>query len=161
LSHLFDDQGRKVDPTGRLAEWWTNEDVARFDALTQKLVDQYNRYEPLPGVHVQGALTLGENIADLAGLTVAYDAYHASLNGKTPDIIDGLTGDQRFFLGYAQMWRTKYREAELRTELLTNPHPPGEERIATVRNIDAWYNAFSVVPTDSMYLSPEHRVRIW
>lgn len=161
LSHLFDDQGRKVDPTGRLAEWWTNEDIARFDALTQKLVDQYDRYEPLSGVHVQGALTLGENIADLAGLTVAYDAYHASLNGKTPGIIDGLTGDQRFFLGYAQMWRTKYREAELRTELLTNPHPPGGERIATVRNIDAWYNAFSVAPTDSMYLSPEHRVRIW
>jgi putative endopeptidase len=161
LSHHFDDQGRKYDKTGKLTEWWTKDDVARFTALTDKLVKQYDAYEPIPGQHIQGGLTLGENMADLAGLAVAYDAYHRSLNGKPAPVIDGLTGDHRFYLGYAQVWRTKFREPALRSQLLSDPHSPGKFRTAEVRNIDAWYQAFHVQPGDALYLAPTERVRVW
>ena len=161
MSHHFDDQGRKYDPTGKLADWWTPQDVARFKTFTDKLIAQYDAYEPVPGQHVQGGLTLGENIADLAGLTVALDAYHRSLNGKPAPVIDGLTGDQRFYLGYAQVWRTKTREQAERAQLLSDPHAPGHERVLTVRNLDPWYAAFGAKPGDKLYLAPEQRVRIW
>ena len=161
LSHHFDDQGRKYDPSGKLAEWWTAEDVTRFKSFTDKLVAQYDAYEPLPGQHVQGALTLGENIADLAGLTVAYEAYKKSLGGKPAPVIGGLTGEQRFYLGWAQVWRTKYREPSLRQQLLSDPHSPGQERVATVRNLDPWYEAYKPKAGETMYLAPAERVRIW
>ena len=161
LSHHFDDQGRKYDKTGKLTEWWTKDDVSRFTALTQKLVKQYDAYEPILGQHIQGRLTLGENMADLAGLAVAYDAYHRSLNGKAAPVINGMTGDQRFYLGYAQVWRTKFREPALRSQLLSDPHSPGQFRTAEVRNIDAWYQAFRVQPNDALYLAPTDRVRVW
>ena len=161
LSHHFDDQGRKYDKTGKLTEWWTAEDVKRFTALTDKLVKQYDAYEPIPGQHIQGGLTLGENMADLAGLAVAYDAYHKSLGGKPAPVIDGMTGDQRFYLGYAQVWRAKFREPALRSQLLSDPHSPGPFRTAEVRNIDAWYAAFGAQPGDALYLAPGDRVRVW
>ncbi|OQW45824.1 MAG: peptidase M13 [Proteobacteria bacterium SG_bin6] len=161
ISHHFDDQGRKYDPTGKLTDWWTPADVAAFDKLTAQLVKQYDGYEPLPGQHVQGALTLGENIADLAGLSVALDAYHKSLGGKPAPVIGGFTGDQRFYLGWAQVWRTKYREAALRQQLLTDPHSPGDERASVVRNLDPWYAAFKPQPGEKLYLANGDRVRIW
>ncbi len=161
ISHHFDDQGRKYDATGRLAEWWTKEDVTRFTALTDKLVRQYDAYEPLPGAHVQGGLTLGENIADLAGLTVAHEAYALSLNGKPAPVIDGTTGDQRFYLGWAQVWRRSYREANLRQRLLTDPHSPSPQRADVVRNLDPWYSAYKPAPGGKLYLAPDARVRIW
>jgi putative endopeptidase len=161
ISHHFDDQGRKYDQTGRLADWWTPADIQRFTALTDKLVKQVDAYEPLPGLHVQGALTLGENIADLAGLTVSYDAYKLSLAGREAPVIDGYTGDQRFYLGWAQVWRRSYREANLRQRLLTDPHAPSAERAAVVRNLDPWYSAYAPKPSDKLFLAPEARVRIW
>jgi putative endopeptidase len=161
ISHHFDDQGSHYDETGALREWWTAEDRTRFNALTAQLVAQYDAYEPLPGRHVQGALTLGENIADLAGLTVAYDAYQHSLGGRPAPVIDGMTGDQRFYLGWAQIWRRKYREANLLQRLLTDPHSPSEQRAAVVRNLDPWYAAFRPNASDALFLAPERRVRIW
>ena len=161
LSHHFDDQGAKYDKDGRLSDWWSPQDVKNFEALTGKLATQYDAYQPLPGMHLQGKLTLGENIADLAGLTVAYDAYLESLGGKAPPVIDGYTADQRFYLGYAQVWRRNYREANLRQRLLTDPHSPSEQRVAEVRNLDPWYPAFNVKPGQQLYLAPEQRVRIW
>jgi len=161
LSHHFDDQGAKFDGHGRLTKWWTDSDIAAFSAAEARLAAQYDAYEPLPGQHIQGKLTLGENSADLAGLAVALDAYHASLGGKPAPVIDGLTGDQRFFLGFAQVWRIKHREEALRQRLLTDPHSPGEYRVWTVRNNDAWYQAFAPKPTDKMYLKPADRVKIW
>jgi len=161
ISHHFDDQGAKYDEQGRLSQWWTDQDVRNFSALTQKLVKQYDAYEPLPGQHVQGALTLGENIADLAGLTVAYDAYHHALGGAQPPVIEGTTGDQRFYLGWAQVWRRNYREANLRQRLLTDPHSPSEQRAAMVRNLDPWYGAFAVPPGAKLALPEQDRVRIW
>ena len=161
ISHHFDDQGRKYDLTGKLGDWWTPQDVARFKTFTDALVKQYDGYEPLPGQHIQGGLTLGENIADLAGLTVALDAYHKSLNGQPAPVIDGLTGDQRFYYGWAQVWRTKYREPALRQTLLSDPHSPGHYRALTTRNLDPWYAAFDVKPGQAMYLAPDARVRIW
>ncbi len=161
LSHHFDDQGAKFDKSGKLTKWWTDSDIAAFNAAETKLAAQYDAYEPLPGQHVQGKLTLGENSADLAGLAIAYDAYHKSLGGKPAPVIGGLTGDQRFYLGYAQVWRINSREASLRQRLLTDPHSPGEYRVWAVRNIDAWYNAFSPAPASKMYLKPEDRVKIW
>jgi putative endopeptidase len=161
ISHHFDDQGAKYSEEGRLSDWWTPQDVKNFEALTGKLVTQYDAYEPLPGMKVQGKLTLGENIADLAGLTVAYDAYKASLGGKEAPVIDGMTGDQRFYLGWAQVWRRKYREANLRQRLLTDPHSPSQERTAIVRNLDPWYDAFQVRSGQRLYLTPDQRVRIW
>lgn len=161
LSHHFDDQGSKYDEHGALHEWWTPQDRTRFNALTAQLVAEYDAYEPMPGHHVQGALTLGENIADLAGLTVSYDAYHHALNGRAAPAIGGFTADQRFYLGWAQVWRRKYREANLLQRLLTDPHSPSEQRAAVVRNLDPWYAAFHPNPADALYLAPERRVRIW
>ncbi len=161
ISHHFDDQGRKYDPKGALADWWTAEDVKRFKAYTDRVEAQYAGYEPLPGMHVNGGLTLGENMADLAGVTVALDAYHKSLNGEPAPVIDGLTGDQRFFLGFGQVWRAKYREANLRNRLTTDPHTPGNWRPYVVRNLDAWYSAFDVKPGQKYYLTPEQRIKVW
>ena len=161
LSHHFDDQGAKYDKTGRLSDWWTPADVAAFNSRLDKLGAQYDAYEPLPGMHVQGKLTMGENVADLAGVTVAYDAYKASLGGQDAPVLNGTTGDQRFYLGWAQVWRRKYREANLRQRLLTDPHSPSEQRVAVVRNFDDWYQAYNVQPGQTLYLAPEARVRIW
>jgi putative endopeptidase len=161
LSHHFDDQGAKYNAEGRLSDWWTPADVAAFEARLGKLGAQYDAYEPLPGMRVQGKLTMGENVADLAGLTVAYDAYEASLKGQEAPVIDGFTGDQRFYLGWAQVWRRNYREANLRQRLLTDPHSPSEQRVAVVRNLDPWYAAYQPAPTDKLFLPPEQRVRIW
>ena len=161
LSHHFDDQGRKYDKTGKLTDWWTPRDVSRFTALTDRLVRQYDAYEPLPGTHVQGALTLGENMADLAGLTVSRQAYTIALAGTPAPVIGGFTGDQRFYLGYAQIWRTKYRDPALRRQLLTDPHSPGTQRTDEVRNQDAWYAAFGVQPAAALYLPPADRVKVW
>ncbi|MDT7533679.1 M13 family peptidase [Sphingobium sp. SA2] len=161
LSHHFDDQGAKYDETGKLNQWWTDADVANFKALTDKLVTQYDAYEPFPGAHVKGAFTLGENIGDLGGLAVALDAYHASLSGKPAPVIDGMTGDQRFFLGWAQVWRRNYREANLRQRLVTDPHAPSQYRADIVRNFDSWYEAFKPAPGGKLYLEPKERVKIW
>ena len=161
MSHHFDDQGAKFDARGQLAQWWTDADVANFTALEQKLVEQYDAYEPLPGLHVKGALTLGENSADLAGLSASYDAYHKSLGGRPAPVIDGLTGDQRFYLGWSQVWRRGYREATLRQQLLTDPHSPGQQRANIVRNMDPWYAAFKPAAGQKLYLTPEQRVRVW
>ena len=161
LSHHFDDQGAKYDETGKLSQWWTDQDVANFKALTGKLGAQYDAYEPFPGAHVKGAFTMGENIGDLGGLAVALDAYHASLGGKPAPVIDGMTGDQRFFLGWAQVWRRNYREANLRQRLVTDPHAPSQYRTDIVRNFDAWYDAFKPAPGGKIYLAPKDRVKIW
>ncbi len=161
MSHHFDDQGAKYDAKGRLVQWWSDADVARFKALSQKLVAQYDAYEPLPGMHVKGALTLGENSADLAGLAAAHDAYLASLKGAKPRVIDGFSADQRFYLGWAQVWRRNYREANQRQRLLTDPHAPSEQRTWIVRNMDAWYDAYRPAPADRLYLAPAARVKIW
>ncbi|MBV8685193.1 MAG: M13 family metallopeptidase [Alphaproteobacteria bacterium] len=161
LSHHFDDQGAKYNREGRLVDWWTPADVKNFGARLDALGAEYDAYEPLPGLHVQGKLTMGENVADLAGLTVAYDAWKASLGDETPKVIDGFTGDQRFYLGWAQVWRRNYREANLRQRLLTDPHSPSEQRAAVVRNLDPWYPAFGVQAGQRLYLPPAQRVRIW
>ena len=161
ISHHFDDQGSKYDQSGALNEWWTPQDRERFNALTAQLVAQYDLYEPLPGHRVQGQLTLGENIADLAGLTVAYDAYRLSLGGSPAPVLAGFSGDERFYLGWAQIWRRKYREANLLQRLLTDPHSPSEQRVAVVRNLDPWYGAYEVTADDTLYLPPQRRVRIW
>lgn len=161
LSHHFDDQGAKYNAEGRLTDWWTPADVAAFKKRTDALVAQYDQYEPLPGMHVKGALTLGENVADLAGLTVAYDAYKHSLGGEGAPVLDGTSGDQRFYLGWAQVWRRNYREANLRQRLLTDPHSPSQQRAWVVRNLDPWYSAFAPAPGNKLFLTPEQRVRIW
>ncbi len=161
ISHHFDDQGRKFDKFGKLADWWTPEDVKRFTALTDKVVQQYSAYEPLPGSHVNGELTLGENMADLAGITVAYDAYHRSLGGKPAPVLGGFTADQRFFFGATQIWREKYRDAFMQRMITTNEHTPGPFRPYVVRNIDAWYAAFKVKPGEADYLGPADRIKVW
>ena len=162
ISHGFDDQGSKYDAHGVLMNWWTEADRKNFDARTTNLVNQYNGYSPLPGMNVNGRLTLGENIADLAGLTVAEAAYRLSLNGKEPPVLDGFTGEQRLFLGYAQVWRYKARDATARQRILTDPHSPPQFRVSgAVRNVDAWYEAMGVKPGDKLYLAPEARVHLW
>jgi len=161
ISHHFDDQGAKYDENGRLVDWWTVDDVKAFEAAGKTLIAQYDAYEIFPGAYVKGALTLGENIGDLAGLTAAYDAYHHSLGGKEAPTIDGTTGDQRFYLGWAQVWRRNYREANLRQRLITDPHSPSEQRSWVVRNLDPWYSAFEAQPGQKLYLTPEQRVRMW
>ena len=160
ISHHFDDQGAKYDEHGRLADWWTPSDVAAFEAAGQRLIAQYDAYEVL-GEHVGGEFTLGENIGDLAGLAIAHDAYIKSLNGREAPVIDGTTGDQRFFMGWAQVWRRNYRDTNLLQRLTTDPHAPSIQRAWVVRNIDAWYSAFNVQPGTSLYLAPADRVRIW
>jgi putative endopeptidase len=162
IGHGFDDQGSKSDGDGVLRNWWTDEDKANFQALTARLGAQYDEFEPIPGFKVNGALTMGENIGDAAGNAVGLEAYHLSLNGQPAPVIDGTTGDQRFFYGWAQVWQSKYRDDALRNQIATDPHSPAEFRvIGPVRNIDAWYEAFDVKPGDKYYLAPEDRVRIW
>jgi len=161
MSHQFDDQGAKYDLHGNLVDWWTPADAKNFQSRLDRLGAQFDAYEPLPGFHVQGKLTMGENVADLAGLTVAHDAYIASLGGTEPPVIEGTTGDQRFYFGWAQVWRRNYREPNLRQRLLTDPHSPSEQRSAIVRNLDPWYPAFNVQSGQKLYLAPADRVRIW
>ncbi len=162
MTHSFDDQGRKHDAQGRLTDWWTPADVKQFEAKAQKFGAQYARMNILPGAHINPALTMGENIADLGGLTLALDAYHASLQGKPAPVIDGLTGDQRVFLGWAQVWRMKIRDEAARQRLTVDPHSPAPARvIGPMQNIDAWYTAFGIKPGDKEYLAPKDRVKIW
>ena len=161
ISHSFDNNGAEFDSTGAMRNWWTDADKKKFEQAGKALADQFGQYEPFPGLHVNGALTLGENIADVAGLAAAYEAYHASLNGKEAPAIDGFTGDQRFFLAFAQAWATKAREASLRQQIATDGHAPGQYRALTVRNQDAWYKAFDVQPGEKLYLAPEKRVKVW
>ncbi len=161
VSHSFDNLGSTFDSAGRLRNWWTPADLAKFNQAGQALVAQYNAYEALPGLRLNGRQTLAENIADVAGLAAAYDAYRASLGGKEAPVIDGFTGDQRFFIAYAQTWASKMREAALRGRIATDGHAPGQYRALTVRNLDAWYTAFDVKPGDKLYLAPEKRVKVW
>jgi putative endopeptidase len=161
ISHQFDDQGSKYDETGALNDWWAPADLVRFKAATAALAAQYDAYEPIPGLHINGRLTLGENIGDLAGLGIALDAYHASLGGKPAPVLAGLSGDQRFFLSFAQTHRSLQRENALRQQLISDPHSPNEWRAAEVRNMDAWYAEFAVKPGQKMYLAPDARVRVW
>lgn len=162
ISHGFDDQGRKSDGDGNLRDWWTEEDAEAFDARARQLVDQYEQFEVLPGRNLNGEFTLGENIGDISGLAVAYRAYRLSLNGGEAPVIDDLTGDQRFFIGWAQVWRRLYRDEDLEMRLTNDPHAHSEARSnGVVRNLDAWYEAFDVTPDNALYLPPEERVRIW
>jgi putative endopeptidase len=162
IMHGFDDQGRKIDSTGAIRDWWTPEDAARFKALTTELGKHYAAYEAAPGVFINPDLTMGENIGDMSGLEVAYDAYQMSLNGKPAPVIDGLTGDQRFFLAFAQVWRANMRPDAIKAQVASNPHAPDRFRvIGAVRNLDAWYKAFNVGPESKFYIPPEKRVRLW
>lgn len=162
ITHGFDDQGRKVDGDGVLRDWWTAEDAARFEERARVLGAQYSALSPFEGVNVNGDLTMGENIADLGGLLMALDAYRMSLNGQPAPVINGLTGEQRVFLGWAQVWRENIRDEALRQQVTVDPHAPAQYRAAVPpRNIDAWYAAFGVQPGDEQYLAPEARARIW
>jgi putative endopeptidase len=161
ISHSFDNTGAEFNAAGKLENWWTPEDQVHFQQASKRLIDQYSAYEVLPGVHVNGELTLGENIADVAGLAAAYDGYKMSLHGTALPVVDGLTGDQRFFLAFAQSWRDKGREAALRQQIVTDGHAPARERAQTVRNLDPWYEAYDVKPGEKLYLAPGDRVRIW
>ncbi len=161
ISHSFDDQGSQFDAEGRMANWWTKADFDHFRAAGKALAAQFDTYRPFPDLAVNGQQTLSENIADVAGLLAAYDAYRLSLGGK-PDVVkDGLTGDQRFFISFGQSWRSKVRDAELRREIATDGHAPEQYRADTVRNLDSWYGAFSVQPSQKLYLEPDKRVHVW
>lgn len=162
MGHGFDDQGSRYDEKGNLRNWWTEKDLEEFTRRGKNLVSQFDSYEVLEGLHINGELTLGENIGDLSGLTIAYKAYKASLNGKEAPIIDNLTGDQRFFLGFAQIWRSKKVEKSIRNGIATDPHSPGEYRaIGSLSNMDQFYQAYNVQLGDAMYIAPEKRVKIW
>ena len=162
IMHGFDDQGRKFDASGKLHDWWQPADAARFKELTTRLGKQYSSYEAAPGIFINGDLTMGENIGDMSGLQVAYEAYHASLGGKKAPVIDGLTGDQRFFLAFAQAWRGKQRPDAIKTQVATDPHSPRRYRvIGPLRNLDAWYQAFNIGPDSKFYIPPEQRVHLW
>jgi endothelin-converting enzyme/putative endopeptidase len=161
ISHSFDELGHIYDAQGRLGDWWTAEDRAQYQAAAAKLVAQFDAYCPFPDVCVKGKQVLTENIADLAGLVVAHDAYLLSLKGKEDVKIGGLSGEQRFFLAFAQRWRKAQGEAALRKQIATDTHAPGRYRSDTVRNVDAWYNAYRIAPSDTLYLKSEDRVRIW
>ena len=162
MGHGFDDQGSKSDAHGVLHTWWQPEDTQAFTARVDRLAAQYDGYTVLPGLNVNGRLTLGENIGDLGGLSVAYEAYHRTLHGKPAPVLDGLSGDQRYFLAWAQVWRTLSRDEQLRTQVTSNPHSPPQFRVnGVVRNVDAWYQAFDVKPGDQLYLPPAERVHIW
>ncbi len=163
IGHGFDDQGRKFDASGKLRDWWTAASAKQYDAHAAELVKQYDAYEPIPGVHIKGQLTLGENLGDLGGLEVAYSAYrrYVATHGEPP-VVSGLTGDQRFFIAYGYSWQRKQREGALRAQLLTDEHSPASYRVnGVVRNMDEWYKAFDVKPGDKMYLPPEKRVKVW
>ena len=162
MTHSFDDQGRKFDEKGRLHDWWTAADAQRFQARADRLGAQFDALSPFPGTHVNGKLTMGENIADLGGLTLALDAYHAFLKGRPAPVIDGLTGDQRVFLGWAQVWRQKVRDDRAKMLLVTDPHSPPMARVnMPMHNIDGWYKAWNVKPGDTLYLAPKDRAQIW
>jgi putative endopeptidase len=163
ISHGFDDQGSKFDGDGVFRNWWTAADRKNFDARTAALAKQYGAYEALPGLHINGQLTLGENIADLAGLQIALKAYHLSLNGKSAPVMDGFSGDQRFYIAYAQSWREVWRDSRTRRIVLADPHSPSAFRVnGVVRNSDGWYTAFAQIkPGEKYYLPPDQRVRLW
>jgi len=163
MGHGFDNEGRKFDPKGKLRDWWSPQAAKSFTAKTDALVAQYNGFKPFPDLAVNGKLTLGENIGDLSGVEAAYAAFkkYEAKHGQSP-VIDGLTGDQRFFIGWAQAWQEKQREDAERQQVITNEHSPGKYRVnGVVRNVDAWYKAFDVKPGDKLYLPPEQRVHIW
>jgi putative endopeptidase len=162
ISHGFDDQGSQYDSDGNLRDWWTPEDHAKFKAKTELLIKEYDAFEPVPGFHVNGALTLGENIADIAGIEIAYKAYLASLNGRAPPVIDGMTAEQRFYIGFAQSWLGKERDESTIAQLKSDPHSPEKYRTnGVVVHMPSFYGAFSVAPGDKMYLAPEQRVTLW
>ncbi|HEX4739242.1 MAG TPA: M13-type metalloendopeptidase [Allosphingosinicella sp.] len=164
ISHGFDDQGRKSDGNGVLRDWWTADDATKFQAQADRLGAEYEAYDfaDLANMHINGKATMGENIGDLGGISIALDAYHASLNGRPSPVIDGFTGDQRVFLGWGQVWRTLQRPQALRQQLVSDPHSPGQIRaVAPLRNVDAWYKAWNIQPGDKLYIPPEQRVRIW
>src|SRR6185436_15290396 len=162
MGHGYDDQGAKSDERGVLRTWWKKEDEDRFNVKVKALAAQYSQFEPLPGLRVNGNFTSGENIGDLGGLSVAHDAYMRSLGGKPAPVLDGFTGEQRFFFGWAQVWRSITRDEAMRVLVTSDVHSPAEYRCnGVVRNMDAWYEAFGVKPGDKMYLPPEQRVRIW
>jgi putative endopeptidase len=162
IGHGFDDQGSKYDGQGTLISWWTDADRKLFDTATSALGARFDSYEPLPGLHVNGKLTMGENIGDLSGINIALKAYHLSLDGKSDPVLDGYTGDQRFFLSYGQIWRSKYRDGQMRQQVISNPHSPAQFRvIGATRNTDAWYAAFDVKSDEKYYLPPDKRVHLW
>ena len=162
LTHGFDDQGRKVDATGALHDWWAPEDAKQFETRASRLGKQYAQFEPLPGVYVNGDLTMGENIADLGGLSLALDAYRTSLNGESSPVVDGWTGEQRVFLGWAQAWRGKATDDYVKQLVVSDPHCPNQFRVnGVVRNLGAWYDAFGIKSADKLYVPPEDRVHIW
>jgi putative endopeptidase len=162
ISHGFDDKGRLYDANGNLADWWTKEDADAFTARATKLVDQFNGYEVLPGLKVNGAQTLGENIGDLGGVSIAYEALQRSLKGKERKLIDGLTPEQRFFISWAQVWRTKYREDALRRYVASDVHSPGTVRaIGPLVNLPEFFEAFGIKPGDPVWRAPELRAKIW
>jgi endothelin-converting enzyme len=162
MGHGFDDQGSKSDGDGVLRNWWTESDLIEFKTRTNQLVDQYNKFEPIPGEFINGELTLGENIGDLGGLTIAHRAYKISLQNRESTKIDEFTGEQRFFMGWAQVWAYKYRDEALRNQLLTNPHSPASYRCnGVLRNMPEFVSAYELKATDEMYLDPVKRVKIW
>jgi putative endopeptidase len=161
ISHSFDDQGALFDASGRLHNWWTPQDFAHFKASSASLAAQYSAYRPFPDLAVNGNQTLSENIADVAGLAVAYDAYRLSLGDKSAPVVQDFTPDQQFFMSFAQSWRQKIREPALRAQIITDGHAPDEYRADTVRNLDAWYAAFDVKPGQALYLAPQDRVHVW
>ncbi len=162
IGHGFDDQGRKSDGDGVLRDWWSRADVAAFQKLADRIGAQYSAYEPIPGFAVNPGLTMGENIGDIGGLAMAYHAYKLSLKGAEAPVIDGLTGDQRFFLAWGQVWKRVVRDEQLKNQIATDPHAPAQYRVnGVVRNMDAWYEAFGVTEDDALWLDPEERVRIW
>jgi putative endopeptidase len=161
ISHSFDNMGSQFDAEGRMHDWWTPADAKHFKDATEALAKQFSQYEALPGLYVNGQQTLSEDIADISGLTIAYVAYHKSLDGKPAPVLDGLTGDQRFFLSFGQTWQSKMRDAALRQRVKTDVHAPPQFRAETVRNMDAWYQAFDVQPDAKLYLQPDQRVKIW
>ena len=162
ISHGFDDQGRKVDSTGKVRDWWTPEDAKRFVEQSTVFGSQYAKFEAAPGAFVNPDLTMGENIADFAGIQVAMDAYHAALGGAAAPVLDGYTGEQRVYLGWAQVWRSKAREDALRRQVATNEHSPAMFRLyGPLRNVEAWYQAFGIKAGDKLYIAPEQRAKIW
>jgi endothelin-converting enzyme/putative endopeptidase len=162
IGHAFDDNGRNFDGDGNMQSWWNETDDQAFRARGDRLVEHFGRYEPVPGVNVNGRLTLGENIGDLTGVTIAYEAYLKSLGGVQAPVIDGLSGAERYFIGWAQIWRAKARDEQLRSQLLSDSHSPAEVRVnGPLLHVPAFYETFGVQPGDGMWLAPEERVKIW